>query len=264
MTPSSSRLIAQLDWFDRRLSVDFSAGTPIAIPLLPNGPQPAFFAPGPMTAQALQLGGFTGDVQQGGSCNVSVLDWAPHCHGTHTECIGHILAEDVFVLDTIDQSPCLARLVSLHASSNPSHISLPQLLAALPAGIEPCAALVIRTLPNPDSKRSRDYSHQPDYPVLDPDCMRYLADSTLRHLLLDTPSLDAADNRTLANHRIWWGLEGDRNPKDRLARRRSVTEMIFVPDHLPDGDYWLDLQLSPLQSDATPSRPVLYPVEPAA
>jgi kynurenine formamidase len=259
MAQASSQLIAELDWRGQRLRVDLSAGRSIAIPLMPNGPQPAFFAPGPMTAHALQLGGFTGDVQRGGSCNVRVLDWAPHCHGTHTECIGHILAEEVFVLDVIDQAPCLARLVSLRAGSSNSLISLAELQAALPCGIESYAALVVRTLPNPAAKCSRDYSQQPDYPVLGADCMKFLAASGLRHLLLDTPSLDSADNATLANHRTWWGLDSDR-AAEHAAQSRSVTEMIFVPDDLADGDYWLDIQLSALQSDATPSRPVLYPV----
>ena len=44
-------------------------------------------------------------------------------------------------------------------------------------------------------------------------------------------------------------------------RRRSLTEMIYVPDGIPDGLYWLHLELAPLVSDATPSRPVLYPLE---
>lgn len=34
-----------------------------------------------------------------------------------------------------------------------------------------------------------------------------------------------------------------------------------VPAELAEGEHWLDLQLIPLQADATPSRPVLYPIE---
>ena len=50
-------------------------------------------------------------------------------------------------------------------------------------------------------------------------------------------------------------------PEGLDTSRRSATEMIFVPDGVPDGLYWLELGLSPLLSDATPSRPLLYPVE---
>jgi arylformamidase len=190
-----------------------------------------------------------------------VLEWAPHCHGTHTECIGHILSEPVFVLDTIEQSPCLAKLISVVTKPGTSRVSLQQISAALVDGLEKYAALIIRTLPNLDSKLSRNYSTEPEYPVLDPASIRYLAASGLRHLLLDTPSLDAADNTTLSNHRVWWGLESTDKDSPSAAYSRSLTEMVFVPNDLPDGDYWLELQLSPLQSDASPSRPILYPVE---
>jgi hypothetical protein len=37
--------------------------------------------------------------------------------------------------------------------------------------------------------------------------------------------------------------------------------MIYVPDDIIDGDYWLDLQLSPIVSDAVPSRPIIYPAQ---
>jgi len=42
---------------------------------------------------------------------------------------------------------------------------------------------------------------------------------------------------------------------------RTVTEMIYVPDDLPDGRYVLDLQIAPFVSDAAPSRPILFPIE---
>jgi hypothetical protein len=45
------------------------------------------------------------------------------------------------------------------------------------------------------------------------------------------------------------------------GERRSVTELVYVPNDLQDGHYWLQLELAPVCSDATPSRPVLYPLE---
>jgi hypothetical protein len=36
--------------------------------------------------------------------------------------------------------------------------------------------------------------------------------------------------------------------------------MVYVPDHAPDGFYLLDLQFAPFVADATPSRPLLFPV----
>jgi hypothetical protein len=43
---------------------------------------------------------------------------------------------------------------------------------------------------------------------------------------------------------------------------RTVTELIYAPDPIPDGHYLLNLQVAPLLADAAPSRPVLYPVRP--
>ncbi|MGH8034342.1 MAG: hypothetical protein ACREO9_03885, partial [Lysobacterales bacterium] len=83
----------------------------------------------------------------------------------------------------------------------------------------------------------------------------------LRHLLLDTPSLDVPASQSLDNHRTWWGENPDNLQHGFPPRQRSVTEMIYVPDEIPDGEYWLHLELSALVSDAVPSRPVIYPVE---
>jgi arylformamidase len=40
-----------------------------------------------------------------------------------------------------------------------------------------------------------------------------------------------------------------------------VTELIYVPDEIPDGYYLLDLQMPPFMTDAAPSRPLLYQVQ---
>jgi len=36
-----------------------------------------------------------------------------------------------------------------------------------------------------------------------------------------------------------------------------MTELINVPDDVPDGRYLLNLQIAPFEADAAPSRPVL-------
>ena len=65
----------------------------------------------------------------------------------------------------------------------------------------------------------------------------------------------------LFNHRRWWGLDDETTKVDPVHSARSVTEMIFVPDNVRDGYYWLNIELQPLISDAVSSRPVVYPVE---
>lgn len=255
-------MIGQFSIGARRFRVDFSRPRTIAIPLDPHGPQPRFFCTEPANASPLRTGGFVGDVRLGGSCNAEQISLAPHCHGTHTECIGHLLPDAPAVQEAIAPGPGLALLVSLRDTGGPEPLIEPaEVERALDgAWMEGTEALVIRTLPNEAGKKRRDYDNAP-YPVLAPDAMDLLASLPLKHLLIDTPSLDPAqDGGRLANHRCWWGLDGSGKGSPN-RRQRSVTEMTFVPDDVPDGLYWLHLELAPLASDATPSRPVLYPLE---
>jgi len=43
--------------------------------------------------------------------------------------------------------------------------------------------------------------------------------------------------------------------------RNTITELCFIANDIPDGFYLLDLQVAPFQLDASPSKPLLYPVE---
>lgn len=260
-------MIAEMPWHGYRLQVDFSAGESLAITLDPHGLQPSFFAGERARSKPLRIGDYIGDVSQGGSCNAEVLEFTPHCHGTHTECRAHLDQSAGKVLDIIDQQPGLARLITLEgrcSGEDDEHtLGLEDILAIPGIASDPLVdAIIIRTLPNEEEKRSRDYSDHPNYPVLSDEAITWLSGRELKHLLVDTPSLDKAhDGGKLSNHRRWWA------PRDHLQagefdpRLRSVTEMIYVPDHIQDGVYWLHLELQPLAADATASRPVIYPVE---
>ena len=39
-----------------------------------------------------------------------------------------------------------------------------------------------------------------------------------------------------------------------------ITEMVFIPDEVEDGDYLLNLQIAPFFADTSPSRPILYKI----
>jgi kynurenine formamidase len=251
-------MYANLAWNGRPLQVDLSAGRSLAIRLDPAGPQPAFFTSVPMRAEALRERTFIGDVRRGGSCNAEVLHWAPHCHGTHTEGIGHILPERPGVLDCIDTEPVLACLLTVTGEAG--RITRTELERGWSRLSGDHAALILRTLPNPPGKQWRNYAAEPHFPVIDAEAMAWLVSRPLRHLLLDTPSLDSPQNERMENHRTWWGQYPSAAPHGYPPHRRSVTEMVYVADEIADGEYWLHLELSPLVSDATPSRPVIYPV----
>ena len=109
------------------------------------------------------------------------------------------------------------------------------------------------------SKRTRDYSAiQP--PFFSVEGMQYLARLPIQHLLIDTPSIDRLDDEgKLTAHHIFWSMAlGSHTVGQSQPSRRTITELIYVPDDVADGIYLLDLQIAPIMSDAAPSRPVLY------
>lgn len=77
------------------------------------------------------------------------------------------------------------------------------------------------------------------------------------HLLIDLPSVDREhDEGKMLAHKAFWQFEDNRFPE--LRKNATITEMIFVPTHVEDGTYLLNLQTANLQTDASPSRPVIW------
>jgi len=266
--------------FGRRWLADLHAPFDLAIPLEFDGPQPRFFVDRPASTRPLEAGGFTGRVRTGSSCNCAVHTLAPHCHGTHTECVGHVTRDDTTLTDVTPAPPALALLISarpvpldprLHdhpAVCEPQDPVLTRELLAAAAqrwARDPWTALVVRTLPNDPSKRHLAYDGPCPAPYFTPDAMRWVVERGVDSLVVDLPSLDRAhDGGSLAAHRTYWGLPPSAQDARQAARRRAiVTELAYVPQAAADGLYLLDLQVPAFASDAAPSRPVLYPVHEA-
>lgn len=262
-----------------RWRTDTAAAVDISIPLDFDGPQPVHFHAEPAAAEPMVAGGFTGDTRQGGSCNADIVSLNPHCNGTHTECVGH-LTDDPLAPRDILGSLYFALLVSIKPerageardSSDPqprdndlliTRAALARAMSRIPDGL--VEALVVRTRPNRSSKQSRVYVDSGKVPYFSREAMRFLVGRGIHHLLTDTPSVDRMDDDgKLTAHRLFWGLpRGSRKLSDAVRPRSTITEMIFVPNDVPDGRYLLDLQIAPFLGDATPSRPMLYPLEPA-
>ena len=89
---------------DKNYGADLSDAKSIAITLLPNGKQPSHFGAPACTSTTLEGEGFIGDTRRGGSCNVNQLSIIPHCNGTHTESIAHIVDDLIPVSSAIKNS----------------------------------------------------------------------------------------------------------------------------------------------------------------
>lgn len=261
----------------RRWQADLSAPVDLAVTLQFPGPQPRFFATEPALAAPLRAGGFTGAVSSGASCNCGLYTLAPHCHGTHTECVGHVTDNAAGLAQLTPVAPMLALLLTArpellgpatsgvpgpHAATDPVLTRNVLEDAAAHWESDPWTALVVRTLPNETGKRYRNYEGACPAPYFTLDAMHWVVERGVDSLVVDLPSLDRADDGgALAAHRVYWGLPTRALDAQQARRGRAlVTELAYVPDHVRDGLYLLDLHVPAFATDAAPSRPVLYPL----
>jgi arylformamidase len=252
-------------------------GHDLSIPLAFNDVQPSFFGAAHATATTLAGGGFIGDVRLGGSCNCATYSLTPHCNGTHTECVGHVVEERVSVRDAAADAVCPALLISTAAvaasttceASDPRPHADDRLLtqALLEAAVgdqilSDYHALVVRTLPNEKAKRFRNYDAGEAPPYFSAEAMRWIVHHDIRHLVVDLPSIDRAnDEGRLTGHRIFWGLPaGGRLASAATRSDATITELAYIANEIPDGPYLLNLQVAPFVADAAPSRPILLPL----
>lgn len=270
-------LIAEFEFNRQRYRVDLAAGKSIAIPMDFAGSQPNLFGVPRATSRAIESGDFIGDTSRGGSCNVSQLTLIPHCNGTHTESVGHIINKPIPVssLGLDGFYPALLVSVRGRSASEVAERCPPQAekddivitrdelqLACGGVWSDRVRSLIIRSLPNTDRKRARNYSEGPTPPYFTAEAMEWIVETEVEHLLVDFPSVDRMhDGGLLANHHLFWNVpERSHEPTNGVFWQKTITEMVFVEDSLADGLWMLNLQVAPLMTDAAPSRPVLYPI----
>lgn len=240
----------QLIFNNRQYTVDTEKPIDISIPISRHAEGPNAFYLRNAEYHTVEAGGFVGKVARGGSCNVEDIIISPHGNGTHTECAGHVAAENIFITDVLKQPLLTAVLITV----------TPENRAVTEAAIKPVLecidhgkpdAIVIRTSPNNTSKKTTQYSGT-DPAYFSEDATTYINSLGIKHILTDLPSLDKEDDNKLKAHHTFF------EHPDRWNLSKTVTEMIFVPDVIKDGLYLLNLQIISLQSDASPSKPLLY------
>jgi len=200
-------------------------------------------------------GDFVGKVSEGASTNFNNIQFNPHAHGTHTECVGHITKEFHSVNKHLKNYFFRAEVITLAPEKYQDDfvISRKQLQYAL--GNKKREALIIRTLPNLNEKLTKQYSNS-NPPYLLEQSAEFLVQKGIEHLLIDLPSIDREkDGGALLAHNAFWNTGGE------IRYTATITEFIFVPNSIKDGKYFLNLQVAPIENDASPSRPVLYKIE---
>lgn len=249
-------MLARIKHNSKEYKIDLSKPLDISIPLRGNESNVSAWNLDPPKIEPHKEEGFIGKVSEGASVNFNDISFNPHAHGTHTECLGHITEETYSINRQLSDYFFLAEVVTIAPEKyqNDFVVSKKQIQYAI--GNKKCEALIIRTLPNIKEKLSRKYSDT-NPPYLLEEAAQYLVDREINHLLIDLPSIDREkDNGALLAHRAFWQVEG------KMRTRATITEFIFVNNSIKDGTYILNLQLAPMENDASPSRPVIFkPIE---
>lgn len=211
------------------------------------------------TIEPVRANGFVGSVAEGGSVNFRNIFFNPHGHGTHTECLGHITKEIHSINKSLTNYFCKAVVITiepeqiLNEDGSLDYVILPSHFANIHPSTD-TEAIIIRTKPNLEDKKHRNYSGS-NPAFIDIDCISFFNQNDIKHLLIDTPSVDReVDAGVLAFHHAYWNVPANPNFE------RTITELIYVADEIEDGEYILELQTAPFENDATPSRPVLYTI----
>jgi len=244
-----------IQYNSRKLQIDLKK--PIDISIAIDGSKKgvnAWYIDEPKIEPAVD-GEWIASVKDGAAVNFNNISFNPHAHGTHTECVGHITETVHSINKNLKQFFFLAEVITVAPErlNDDFVISKKQLQYAL--GNKKRDAVVIRTLPNTSGKLSRQYSNTNPTYLLE-EAAIYLKEKDVKHLLVDLPSVDKEkDEGELLSHNAFWNTAG------KLRLDATITEFIFVPNAIEDGEYFLNLQIASFENDASPSKPVLYKVE---
>lgn len=202
-----------------------------------------------------QIGEWTASVKEGASINFNNIQFNPHAHGTHTECVGHITEKFYSINKCLKTFFFRAEVITVAPEKiDEDYVISKSQLQFLLKQRKP-EALVIRTMPNTKDKLSRQYSNT-NWPYLTEDAAEFIKKIGVQHLLVDLPSVDKEkDDGKLLAHKAFWDVNG------KIRKNATITEFIYVKNKIQDGKYILNLQIAPFENDATPSKPILYKIE---
>jgi kynurenine formamidase len=206
----------------------------------------AFFAPD-AHFDPLKIGAFIGSLEAGGACNCEWVHVLPHCHGTHTETIKHILNDGPNISEIEIPTLMLADLVTV----NPEIVGEDSIIKQINFPEKSAQALVIRV----ELVEATSFSGK-NPPFFNAEVLNIAAQKGYQHLLVNLPSVDQEeDGGKLLAHKAWWSFP--ETPRTDC----TITELLSIPDFVEDGVYLLNLQVPQIETDAVNSSVVIFPVK---
>lgn len=248
-------MLADIQVGKKNYKVDLSIPLDISIPLI-NDHSPVAFGAEPYSASPFTTEGFIGSLEQGSPVNFYNLKINPHGNGTHTESVLHIDKRGMSINKTLNNFHFLCQVISIdpQTKKNGDVVITAKDVKDKMVDDNNIKALAIRTLPNAENKKSKNYTNtNPGY--MDHESIKYVTEFGIDHLLLDLPSVDKEmDEGKLVAHKAFWDVT------KTIQNQRTITEMIYIDNQIEDGLYLLNLQIISLEIDASPSKPVLYKI----
>jgi len=245
---------ANIEINDRIIKVDLSSPIDLSIPIKNGQDNPnAWWAPYPQF-DPYRAGSWVASTAEGSPVNSFNIKLNPHGNGTHTECVGHIAKEKYTINNALKSFHHLAQLVSIYPEKQENGDLIITRSLLEDAFTENVNSLIIRTIPNDDSKMTRSWSDT-NPPYIDADALAWMNEKGVEHLLIDLPSVDReSDEGKLAGHKAFWSYP--ESPRTHA----TISEMIYVDNEVKDGLYLLAFQVLNIDLDVSPSRPVLYEI----
>lgn len=242
--------------------IDLSKPIDISLPITSDGKNPVAWYQNQPEIFPVKIGDWIGKVSEGqSSTNFNNIFFNPHAHGTHTECLGHITNDFYSINQCLKQFFFISELVSVQPEKRNDDLIITknQIEIAL-KGTKP-EAIIIRTLPNIESKKSKNYSHA-NPPYLLEEAATFIREIGIKHLLIDLPSVDREeDEGKLLAHKAFWNVKNTTILNKDARLDCTITELVFIENTVSDGSYLLNLQIASFENDASPSKPVLYSLE---
>ncbi|WOD44630.1 cyclase family protein [Hwangdonia lutea] len=247
-------MIATIQYKSKKHKIDLTQPIDISMPLRASEDNVNAWYVEPPKIEPATDGEWIAAVKEGACINFNNIHFNPHAHGTHTECVGHILKKVHSINQNLKQFFFYAEVLTVAPEMLNGDFVISKKQLQFGIGNKKRDAIILRTIPNTNEKLSAQYSHT-NPPYLLEDAAIYLREKGVKHLLIDLPSIDKEkdDCQLLAHHAFW-------NTKGKLRLNATITELIFVPNRVNDGTYFLNLQIAPIENDATPSKPILYKI----
>jgi kynurenine formamidase len=245
-------------FIDNKYQIDLSKPIDISIPLSNTDENPIAWYIEKPEIEPVKFGDWIGKVSEGSSTNFNNIFFNPHGHGTHTECLGHITRDFYSINQCLKQFFFKAELISITPEDINSDLVITKNQIERALNGKTPEAIIIRTLPNSESKKHKNYS-KTNPPYLAEEVAIFIREIGIQHLLIDLPSVDREeDEGKLLAHKAFWNVKDVNNLNDDARLNCTITEMIFVEDTIQDGSYILNLQIASFENDASPSKPILY------